>query len=99
VRLRYRAFPASKFGHHRGTVVSISRHALDVQSVALLAPGTPAPGSAYRLLVELDRQYVQAYGARRPLIAGMLVEADIIGERRKLYEWLLEPLYSVTGRL
>jgi len=27
----------------------------------------------------------------------MLVDADILGERRKLYEWVLEPLYSVRG--
>jgi membrane fusion protein len=29
----------------------------------------------------------------------MRVEADILGERRKLYEWLLEPLFSLTGEL
>jgi len=29
----------------------------------------------------------------------MLVDADILGEHRKLYEWVLEPLYSLTGRL
>src|SRR5690606_31280575 len=55
VRLRYRACAASKFGHHRGIVASISRHALDVESVSLLAAGAPAPGSAYRVLVDLER--------------------------------------------
>ena len=29
---------------------------------------------------------------------GMQLEADILQERRKLYEWVLEPLYSVTRR-
>ena len=38
-----------------------------------------------------------AYGKPEPLRPGMLVEADILGESRKLYEWVLEPLYSVYG--
>ena len=30
---------------------------------------------------------------------GMQLEADIMQERRKLYEWVLEPLISITGKL
>ena len=33
----------------------------------------------------------------QPLHPGMLLEADILGERRRLYEWLLEPLYALRG--
>jgi membrane fusion protein len=29
----------------------------------------------------------------------MLLDADIWLERRKLYEWVLDPLYSVLGRV
>ncbi len=29
----------------------------------------------------------------------MQLEADIMQERRKLYEWILEPLISITGKL
>jgi auxiliary transport protein, membrane fusion protein len=29
----------------------------------------------------------------------MVVEADILHERKKLYEWVLDPLYSITGKL
>jgi membrane fusion protein len=29
----------------------------------------------------------------------MIVDADVLGERRRLYEWILEPLYSVTGKI
>lgn len=54
--------------------------------------------SLYRVFVSLDHQDVLAYGNREPLRPGMQLEADIMGERRKLYEWLLEPLYSVTGK-
>ncbi|MET5012441.1 secretion protein HlyD, partial [Burkholderia pseudomallei] len=31
--------------------------------------------------------------------AGMALQADVLQERRRLYEWVLEPLYSLTGKL
>jgi membrane fusion protein len=96
VQLRYQAYPYQKFGHHGGRIVRISR------SVVTL-PGAPAGGPArepmYRVLVALDRQSILAYGEPEPLRPGMLLDADILGERRRLYEWVLEPLYSVKGRL
>jgi membrane fusion protein len=29
----------------------------------------------------------------------MVLDASILLEKRRLYEWVLEPLYTVTGRL
>jgi membrane fusion protein len=93
VELRYQAYPYQKFGHHSGRVVRISRSAVARDG----ADGQSEP--VYRVLVELDRQSITAYGRQEPLRPGMLVDADILGERRKLYEWVFEPLYSVTGRM
>lgn len=42
-------------------------------------------------------QAVTAYGKPKPFRPGMVLEADMLSERRKLYEWLLEPLYSFHG--
>lgn len=94
VLLRYQAYPYQKFGAHEGTVIRISRSAL-----AGSQKDGDAKQSLYRVLVSLDQQGVLAYGTMEPLRPGMQLEADIMGERRKLYEWLLEPLYSVTGKL
>jgi len=92
VLMRYQAFPYQKFGHHAGKVLRVSRSAT-----------TPAGGQGgepyYRVLVELDRQSVTAYGNSEPLRPGMVLDADILGERRKLYEWVLEPLYSLKGKV
>lgn len=92
VQLRYQAYPYQKFGHHTGRVVRIARSA-----VKPAAGGNGEP--LYRVLVQLDSQSIRAYGKSEPLRPGMLLDADILGARRRLYEWVLEPLYSVTGRL
>ena len=51
------------------------------------------------MIVKLDAQSVTTYGMQNPLHAGMLVDADILQETRKLYEWILEPLYTLSGRV
>jgi membrane fusion protein len=99
VMLRYQAFPHQKFGHHPGTVIRISRNSLTPQSGSAFS-GTGAPREPfYRVMVQLSEQTIMAYGKPEALLPGMLVEADILGEKRKLYEWLLEPLYSLSGKL
>lgn len=94
VLLRYQAYPYQKFGSHEGTVIRVSRSAI---------AATNAKGEAgepvYRVLVSLDKQSVLAYGTPEALRPGMRLEADIMGERRRLYEWILEPLYSVAGKV
>ena len=60
-----------------------------------LTPGEPV----YAVTVRLKSQLIKAYGQDRRLQAGMRLDGDILQETRRLYEWMLEPLYSVTGRM
>jgi membrane fusion protein len=99
VLLRYQAFPFQRFGHHRGRVERISRSALGTGELAALLGKAPASGPYYRIVVALERQTVRAFGQDEALKPGMTLEADILGERRRLWEWVLEPLYTITGRL
>lgn len=99
VVLRYQAFPHQKFGHQRGTVLRISRSAITPGGLGALVGEVQGGEPYYRVVVGLSAQSITAYGKAEPLRPGMLLEADILGERRKLYEWVLEPLYSLTGRL
>lgn len=105
VRLRYQAFPYQKFGHHSGHVVQVSRTPLqpsELAGLALTLPGAAnsAPSEPlYRITVALDAQAVQAYGQAQPLAPGMQLDADVLLDRRKLIEWIFEPLISVTGRV
>ena len=97
VRLRYHAFPYQKFGHHRGQVARISRGVLSAGELPSL-PGQGAGGEPfYRVVVVPDRPSVRAFGKDEPLRPGMLLDADILGEERKLWEWLVEPLHALAG--
>lgn len=96
VSLRHDAFPYQRFGSYRGHITEISK--------TLILPGeTSLPTQllepTYRVTVALDTQSVKAYGQNFPLQAGMLLDADIWLDRRRLYEWMLDPLYSVIGRI
>jgi len=93
VLLRYQAYPYQKFGHQQGRVSRVSRS--PVSSVA--GSNAIMAESFYRINVSLDQQTVLAYGKPEPLKPGMLLDADILGERRSLIEWILEPLYSIQG--
>ena len=94
--LRFQAFPFQRFGSSHGVVKEIARTLIspgDAQlPVALKEP-------AYRVTVALERQTVLAYGKDVPLQDGMLLEADIALDRRRLVEWLFEPVLALTGRV
>jgi membrane fusion protein len=100
VLVRYQAYPYQKFGLHEGKVVSISTAAVPGAELAGFAlPDVPAGEPVYAITVDLQSQKVMAYGQAQALQAGQRLDADILQETRKLYEWMLEPLYSITGKM
>jgi membrane fusion protein len=103
VMMRYQAFPYQKFGQHPGVVETVSTSAVSPSEVATLQwVNTATNGQTeplFAIQVKLNQGTILANGQTRDLQAGMQLEADILQERRKLYEWVLEPLYSVTKRL
>ena len=95
-QLQYQAFPYQKFGSHPGRVIKISRTAVAPQELPFPAPA----GDLYYVVTILpDVDHVLAYGKKEALQTGMQVDADIWLDRRTLLEWILEPLYSVSGRI
>ncbi len=98
VVLRYQAFPYQKFGLHFGEVDQVSRSALSPQEVAVLV-GQQVSAPLYRVLVRLNAQFVDAYGRPVELRPGMALRADILLDRRRLIDWVLEPLYGFGRRM
>lgn len=99
VLLRYQAYPYQKFGHQQGTVTRISRSALSSGELGALIGNAQQGEPFYRITVALARQTVTAYGKAELLKPGMLLEADVLGEKRRLIEWVFEPLYSLKGKV
>lgn len=95
VRLRYHAYPYQKFGQHDGVVTAVSRTALQPDDLQL---SEQIAEPLYRLTVDLSSQTIMAYGRAHALHPGMRVDADVLIDRRRLIEWALEPLFSITGR-
>lgn len=95
VVLRYESFPWQKFGQHSGTVSEISTSPLSPQEVASLTGNTQIQEPLYQVKVTLDSQSVQAYGKQFALRPGSALDADFIVDKRRIYEWVLEPLNAL----
>lgn len=100
VRLRFEAFPYQKFGHRPGRVVQVSRTPLAASELAALAlPAVAAGGEPmFRITVALEEGAAPAAEAMA-LGAGMRLQADVLLDRRRLIEWLFEPLLGLKGRV
>jgi membrane fusion protein len=99
VLLRYQAFPYQKLGQQQGRVTRVSRSALGPGELGALGGSSGDGQPLYRVSVSLPAQSIAAHGRVESLKPGMLLDADILGEKRRLVEWLFEPLYSLRGRL
>lgn len=95
VRIRIDAFPYQRFGTLEGRIEEISRAVLSPLEVAgPIAVQEPV----YRLVVALEAQSMNAYGAAQALHAGMTLQADLIIDERALWRWFLDPVLAVRGR-
>lgn len=94
VLIRYEAYPHQKYGLYDGVVASVSRAPVAApEDSATVAPAEPT----YRITVDLVSQMVRAYGDEVPLQPGMTLQADILIETRRLYEWIFDPLRALGG--
>jgi membrane fusion protein len=95
VRIRYDAFPYQHFGVQRAVVRAIEHSVLfEGDEYGPLRVARPA----YPATLELDRQAIVADARDVPLQSGMSFSADIVLERRRIVEWLFEPLLRMRGR-
>lgn len=103
VLLRYKAYPYQKFGHSTAKVLSVAKTAWasqDLKTIGTISREQQLNNEpVYLVRVLPDKQTIRAYGQDMPLQVGMTLEGDILHETRKLYEWALEPLFSITGKL
>jgi membrane fusion protein len=104
VRLRFEAFPYQKFGHQGGHVMHVSRTPLASAELAGLPLANLSGADAgsepmFRITVAMGEPFLRAPDLAQPLVAGMRLQADVLLDRRRLIEWLFEPLLGLSGRL
>lgn len=110
VLIRLSAFPYQKFGLQKGIVTAISETPLAPNELppnfasTILSNaqqnilGFNSSEALYRIKVQLHEPTVQAFGKTQTLKSGMTLEADIVQDKRSIWEWIAEPLLAVAKR-
>jgi len=104
VYLRYDAYPYQKFGLHTGHITTVSAtpfapSELPANLAQQLIAQAGSNEALYRINVQLDEQSIQTYGEAMALKAGLTLEADVLQERRKVWEWVLEPVLAARQQM
>lgn len=101
VAIRYAAFPAIKYGQQNGKVIDISRTALGIQDIPSQLSGQSSSSSLglYRVRVAISFSKIHAGGRDVKLSSGMQLDADILQEKKSLWNWMFDPLHSSIKRL
>lgn len=104
VWLRYAAYPYQKFGLEPGHIAGVSRSPINTQDlpsgqVQVMLQAVKSSEPLYRVTVALEHQLMRAQGQDHPLKPGMVLEADVLLERRAVWEWLLEPLLTIAAAI
>lgn len=102
VLLKYKAYPYQRFGLYEAVISGIDKSILNPQDAKdLKAFSLPVRMDEvfYRVTVTLQKQTVNIYGQPYPLTAGMLLEGVILGEKRNIWQWIMDPIYSLKGNI
>ena len=104
VYLRYAAYPYQKFGLYAGKISSISAtpfapSELPPNFAQQLIAQAGSNEAMYRVNVQLADQSIKAYGEDIALKPGLTIEADVLQESRKVWEWVLEPVLAARQQV
>ncbi|MGJ7568728.1 HlyD family secretion protein [Variovorax sp. GB1R11] len=97
VKLRYQAFPFQKYGQFEGVVKNISLVPIDAGELPIEQQATHE--DKYRLVVTPEKREFLIDGEKRRLIPGMMVDANVYQETRRLYQWMFDPLKIIFHTL
>jgi membrane fusion protein len=99
VNLRYDAFPYQKFGVYAGELTEMTHVDVPLQELQMRFPHLMQKYQGmtfFRATVQPDSQTIQAYGKPVSLKAGLTLEADIQLERKRLIEWIFDPVLALA---
>lgn len=103
VNIRYEAFPFEKFGQFKGKIKHISTLPVSLQELSFYKnlPQNTEQGMIplYKAVIEFQDQNVNYNNKKLYFMSGMKAEITLFLENRKLYEWILFPVYELTKNM
>lgn len=94
VSIKYDAYPAQRFGVYKASIKEINLTVLtDDKEDKPIKVGQPY----YKVKAELETPYINLYGKKSNLSHGMTLTAVITGDKKKIWQWILDPIYSYYG--
>lgn len=90
VNIKYDAFPYQKFGSQSGKITHVSKSPLAADELKIGLK----PGYYYKASVSMPKNSISAYGTETLIPVGASVKADIAVDKRRIIEWILEPLFT-----
>lgn len=94
VIIHYDAYPYARFGASKAIIQEISGSILtDDEEQKPIRIDEPY----YKVSALLDKQFITVYGKDKKIQHGMTISAVIVGSKRKIWQWILDPLYSFYG--
>jgi membrane fusion protein len=99
VLIKYQAYPYQRFGLYDSIVTRVDKSIINPQELRGTFIPVKIDEAFYRVTVTLQQQTVSVYGKPYPLTVGMLFDGVILGEKRRIWQWVMDPLYSFKGSL
>jgi HlyD family secretion protein len=98
VRIKLAAFPFQKYGMMDGVVKTVSADVSQSRDTKANSTDDTKPQSLeFKAIVELGTQKLQTARQQMNLAAGMSVSAEIIEDKRTVFEYLLSPVQRVVS--
>jgi len=96
VVIHYDAYPHERFGSYQANILDISQSIMtDDDEDKPIKIGEPY----YKITAKLKKQCVTVYGKDKKIQHGMTLSAVLVGSKRKIWQWVLDPLYSFYGAI
>ena len=95
VRLLFDAFPFQKYGSGRGTVTEVSSVPIEPGAID---PALQIQEPVFRIRVAIDEVAPRVRGAETRLRPGMTLTANLVLERRRLWEVLFNPIRTALAQ-
>lgn len=94
VTIRYDAYPFTRFGTAKARIQTIDQSILtDDEENNPIRMGQPY----YKAIAILEKQSIQVYGREKKIQQGMTLSAVMMGSKRKIWQWIFDPVFSFYG--